>query len=121
MKIAVPTLGNSLDSPVSQAFGRSYFFMIVDPGTMEYKVIENSAVNSQGGAGIRAAQLVADSGAEALVTEQCGQNAANVLKAAGIKLLKAVPGTVRQVIGLFREGKLEELKEIHPGYHNHGR
>ena len=50
--------------------------------------IENSAANSEGGAGIKAAQNVVDSKAEILITPRCGQNAADVLQAADIKIYK---------------------------------
>ncbi len=34
-----------------------------------------------------------------------------------IKILKAVPGTVKHLIEQYDQGMLEELKEIHPGHH----
>jgi predicted Fe-Mo cluster-binding NifX family protein len=120
MKIAVPAEGNTMESVVCQSFGRTYYFIVVDSETLEYKVIDNQAVSSEGGAGIKAAQAVVDSGADAVVTFHCGQNAADVLKAADIKILKAVPGKISEMIQKYKAGELSELTQIHPGHHQHG-
>ena len=55
-----------------------------------------------------------------MVTFHCGQNAADVLKQADIKILKAVSGTVLEMVQKYNAGELNELSEIHPGYHQHG-
>lgn len=120
MRIAVPAEEKTIVGNVSQSFGRTYYFVVVDTETLEFEVIDNQAVSSQGGAGIKAAQAVVDSGAGAVVTFHCGQNAADVLKAADIKILKAVPGTVSEMVQKYKAGELAELSEIHPGYHQHG-
>ncbi len=120
MKIAVPAEEKMIESNVSQSFGRTYYFVVADTETLEFEVIDNQAVSSQGGAGIKAAQAVVDSGAGVVVTFHCGQNAADVLKAADIKILKAVPGTVTEMVQKYKAGELAELSEIHPGYHQHG-
>lgn len=121
MKIAVPSTGNTLDSQMSQSFGRTQFFIIADPDTMEYSVIENTAADAPGGAGIKAAQLIVDSGAKVVIAMHCGQNAANVLKPAGVKLMKGIPGTIEDQIKAYKQGMLKELTQIHPGYHGGGR
>ena len=120
MKIAIPAEGKTMESDVSQSFGRTYYFVVADTETLDFEVIDNEAASSQGGAGIKAAQAVVDSGAGVVVTFHCGQNAADVLKAAGIKILKAVPGTISEMVQKYKGGELQELSEIHPGYHNHG-
>jgi len=120
MKIVIPAEGKTMESDVSQSFGRTYYFVAADTETLDFEVIDNEAASSQGGAGIKAAQAVVDSGAGVVVTFHCGQNAADVLKAAGIKILKAVPGTISEMVQKYNVGELQELSEIHPGYHNHG-
>lgn len=120
MKIAFPAEEKTIESIICQSFGRTDYFLIVDSETLEYQVVDNQAVSSEGGAGIKAAQAIVDSGAEVLVTFHCGQNAADVLKAADIKILRAVPGTVSKMVQKYKAGELAELKEIHPGYHKHG-
>jgi predicted Fe-Mo cluster-binding NifX family protein len=121
MKIAIPSEGKELDSAVSPSFGRTLYFIVADTEAGNFEVLDNKAAAAQGGAGIQAAQAVADSGAKAAVTFHCGENAANVLKAADIKIFKAVPGTVREAIEKYKNGGLSELSGIHPGYHGGSR
>lgn len=120
MKIAIPSEGTNLQSNVSQSFGRCEYFVVVDTDTNKFEVIDNTAISSEGGAGIKASQSVVDSGAKAVITFHLGQNAADVLNAADIKILKAVPGNIENVVSKFNSNQLEVLTEIHPGYHNHG-
>lgn len=82
--------------------------------------LDNSAAQSAGGAGIKAAQTLADSGAEILLTPQCGGNAAKVLLASDLKLYKTEPGlSAMENIRRFREDGLDRLNEIHEGFHRH--
>ncbi|ADU26148.1 NifB/NifX family molybdenum-iron cluster-binding protein [Ethanoligenens harbinense] len=120
MKIAIPSEGKELGSPVCRFFGRTSFFIIADTDTLEFQVLDNDASAAQGGAGVKAAQTVADSGVQAVVTFHCGENAAEVLEGADIKLYKAVAGTIAELIEKYKNGVLQELTEIHPGYHDHG-
>jgi predicted Fe-Mo cluster-binding NifX family protein len=68
---------------VCVSFGRTHF-RDIDTENGEFEFIDNSAAASQGGAGIKAAQLLADKGAKAVVTFRCGENAAEVLNPAEI-------------------------------------
>jgi predicted Fe-Mo cluster-binding NifX family protein len=82
--------------------------------------MDNAAAANQGGAGVRAAQALADSKAEILIAYRCGDNAAKVLNAANIKIYKARDGSVRDNVTNFKEGKLSLLCDIHPGFHGAG-
>ena len=120
MKIAIASEGKTLDSAVNQTFGRTQYFIVVDSDTMDFQVIDNSAASAQGGAGIKAAQAIVDSGADIVIAMHCGQNAADVLKSANISIMRAVPGSISELIQKYKNGELVELTEIHPGLHNHG-
>ncbi len=120
MKVVVPVESKSLDAPVSPSFGRTPLFVLFDTDGETHEFIDNEAAASQGGAGIKAAQTLVDSGAAALITYRCGENAAQVLNAAGVKMYKAQDGSAAGNIADFKEGKLSLLTEIHPGFHNHG-
>jgi predicted Fe-Mo cluster-binding NifX family protein len=120
MKIALPVEEKILNTPVCVSFGRTPLFVIFDTENGEFEFIDNSAAASQGGAGIKAAQLLADKGAKAVVTFRCGENAAEVLNPAEIKLYKAISGTASENIEKFKAGELSLLNDIHPGFHNHG-
>ncbi len=60
MKIAIPVVDASMDSSICVSFGRSPYFLIYETESKESLFIENSAAESQGGAGIKAAQIIVD-------------------------------------------------------------
>lgn len=117
MKISIPTDEKSLDSNVCVSFGRTPYYLIYDTDTEESVFIDNSAATSAGGAGIKAAQIVVDSKANVLLTPRLGENAAEVLKVADIKIYKTAPGNALENILQFIDGKLALLEEIHAGFH----
>ena len=120
MKIAIPADEKNLDSTVCQSFGRTPYFLIYDINTESAEFIDNSAASSQGGAGIKAAQSIADSKVSAILTPRCGQNAAEVLTSAGILIYKTDSSSIKENIAAFKEKRLELLQEIHAGFHGHG-
>ena len=120
MKIAIPMDEKNLETNVCVSFGRAPYFLTYDTATKECAFLDNSAATSTGGAGIQAAQAIADSKAEILLTPRCGENAANVLKAANIKIYKTADGSAKQNLDAFVAGKLSQLDEIHAGFHGHG-
>lgn len=120
MKVIIPVESKSLDVPICPSFGRTLFFVSYETENGKYEFIDNSAVSSQGGAGIKAAQKLVDIGADAVISYRCGENAAEVLNAAGIKIYKAQDGSVSENIAKFKNNVLPLLTEIHPGFHNHG-
>jgi predicted Fe-Mo cluster-binding NifX family protein len=121
MKVAVPVDDKSMESRVCVSFGRAPYFLIFDTEAQEGEFIDNSAAASQGGAGIKAAQMVVDQCAGALLVPRCGQNAAEVLEAAGVKLYRTINQSIQDNVAAFCEGKLSALEDIHPGFHGHAR
>lgn len=117
MKIAIPVEDKSMDKNVCVSFGRAPYFLLYDTNTKESEYLDNSAVLNQGGAGIRAAQVIADNGVKALITPRCGENAEKVLSSAEVLIYKSINGTVKQNIDAFCAEKLSLLTEIHPGFH----
>jgi predicted Fe-Mo cluster-binding NifX family protein len=120
MKIAIPVDENGKETGVCVSFGRAPYFMFYDTETKNSSFLPNSAAESQGGAGIKAAQLLVDAKIDVLLSPRCGQNAAEVLQAANVKMLKTLGASVRENIQAFEAGKLTVLSEIHAGFHNHG-
>ncbi len=121
MKLIIPAENNSLTSPVCSSFGRAPLYVSYDTETGDYEFLNNSvATSSQGGAGIKAAQMLVDHGTGAIIACRCGNNAAQVLKAAHIDMYLAQEGSVMNNIERFKNGGLTQLSDIHPGLHNHG-
>ena len=118
MIIAIPVEDSRTE--ICEAFGRTPEFCIYDTETKEKRFVDNSGNAVQGGAGIKAAQLVVDEKAEAVLVPHCGENAAKVLQAADVKLYRSEGVSLEDNIQAFVDGKLEALTDIHPGRHNHG-
>lgn len=119
MRIAIPVDEKKLESSVCPSFGRAPYFLFYNTVTKEEYFLDNSAVASQGGAGVRAAQVIADQGVQALLTPRCGQNAQDVLNKAEVFIYKTTPGNARENIEAFLDEKLAVLNEFHPGFHGH--
>jgi predicted Fe-Mo cluster-binding NifX family protein len=108
MKICVTAVADRLDAQVDPRFGRSQYFVIVDPATMEFEAMPNAALNAPGGAGIQAAQAMVNEGVDVVISGNMGPNAFQVLSAAGVKIATGAYGTVKDAIELYQAGKLTE-------------
>lgn len=117
MKIAIPVDEQSLESGVCPSFGRTPYFLFYNTVTKESYYLDNSAVVSQGGAGIRAARVIADHGVKALLTPRCGENSEKVLRKSEVLIYKSIPGTAQQNIDAFAAEQLILLSDFHPGLH----
>jgi predicted Fe-Mo cluster-binding NifX family protein len=105
MKIAVTARGTDLESQVDPRFGRARYILIVDTETQGFQVVDNSEnANAFKGAGIHAATVICDHGAEVLLTGHCGPNAFTTLNAAGVKVVNDVEGRVADAVASFRNG-----------------
>ena len=120
MRIAMPVDDKNMESNVCVSFGRAPYFLIYDTETKKEEFLYNEAAESQGGAGIKAAQAVVDKKVEALLTPRCGENAAEVINAANIKIYKTENNLIEDNINAFLQEKLHLLSEIHAGFHGHG-
>ncbi|MGE4584609.1 MAG: NifB/NifX family molybdenum-iron cluster-binding protein [Sphaerochaeta sp.] len=118
MIVAVPAEEKSLDSAISLSFGRAPHYCLYDTKAQTSRFIDNTAVDQEGGAGIQAAQKLADQHIDALITFRCGENSAKVLKAAKVTLLKALNLSIADNISSLLDHTLVELTDVHPGYHH---
>ena len=121
MKIAIPVDEKDMNTDVCEALGRAPYYLVYDTETGESEFVDNSAATSAGGAGIKAAQVIVDTGANVLLTPRCGENAANVLKAAGVKIYKTIDAPAKENIDALMAEGLLLLDEIHAGFHGQGR
>ncbi|MBT8347816.1 MAG: NifB/NifX family molybdenum-iron cluster-binding protein [Desulfofustis sp.] len=118
MKVAITARGADLSSEVDPRFGRAANILIIDLETMEVETIDNSVTaNSFKGAGIQAATMVHDRGAEVLMTGYCGPKAFQTLQAAGIRVVSEVSGTVGEALERFRTGEVQYLDSANAESH----
>ncbi len=111
MKIAITTAGNNLDSALDRRFGRAVSFLIYDLEAKSFTVIDNQQnLSAAQGAGIQAAEKIADQEVDVLLTGHCGPKAFRVLQAAGIKVYNTEAATVREALELFQQNKLKEAE-----------
>mgnify|MGYP001056457811 CR=1 FL=1 len=106
--IAISSEGPGLDSRLDPRFGRAAGFVIVDTATGAHRYQDNgsSQVLAQG-AGIQAAEVMAQAGVATLLTGYVGPKAFQALQAAGIQIVQDLDGlTVGQALERFQQGGL---------------
>ena len=106
MKLAITASTPHLDAWISPRFGRSPYIVFVDTETMEAEVVRNPDAEKTRGAGTGTAQLVAEKGAEVVITGNVGPNAMKVLADAGLKVIAGITGRVREAVEKFKAGTL---------------
>ncbi|HHW15432.1 MAG TPA: dinitrogenase iron-molybdenum cofactor biosynthesis protein [Firmicutes bacterium] len=110
MRLAITSTGPSLDNALDEHFGRARYILIVDLETESVEAIDNHAnFNAPQGAGINAAQSVADRGAEWVLTGHAGPKAFAALHRAGIRVAAVSGGSCRDALERFRRGELQAI------------
>lgn len=111
MKIAISSTGQDLESQIDARFGRCPYFLIVEIENNEIgevKAVENVAAAQMGGAGITAAEIVANEKVEAVITVNMGPRAFDVFSQFNIKVYQG-QGKVKDAVQSFIDGKLTEI------------
>ena len=105
MKLCITATGNTLEATADPSFGRAPWLILVDTDTLAFEAVENSGVNATQGAGIAAAQLIKNKGAEGLLTGRVGPKAEAALKASDIAIFEGLgQTTVREALAEFNNG-----------------
>ena len=102
MKIAVPSMGNSTKSDVSNKLGRCSYIVTYDTKSKKYSATPNPGSHLPDGSGPMVAEVIINSGADTLLSMEVGMKAYSVLAKAhiNIHLLKS-KGTVKSIIEKF--------------------
>ena len=117
MKIGISATNNTLDADVDPRFGRCPYFLIIETDTMNVETLINEGTQASGGAGIQAAQQIANNGVEAVLTGNVGPNAFQTLSAAGIKVYTGLMGSVRDAVQQWKNGELQQTEAPSVGSH----
>jgi len=111
MKICITSQGNNLDAEIDPRFGRANYFLIADTDNMEIESIQNPYTKAGGGAGVQAAQFVANKDVEAVISGNIGPNAFQVLTEAGLSVITGVSGSVKSAIEKYKNGELKSVEK----------
>jgi len=106
MKIAVTIEKPEKASQLSEVFGRSNFFLIINNNDYSEEIITNPYVKELGGAGIQSARILIENNVDVVITKHIGINPFRFLSSADIKVYLCKEGTAEDTIRLFNEGKL---------------
>jgi predicted Fe-Mo cluster-binding NifX family protein len=123
MKIVLTTVSPNLETEVDPRFGRAACLLVVDIDTLEWKAHTNPGASASGGAGIRAAQFVADQHAQAAISGDFGPHAFAALQAAGITMyIYGDCQNAHQAIERFKARQLQQVGgptrgECNSGHH----
>jgi len=110
MKVCITAKGATPDAGVEERFGRAPYFIIMDAETGSFEAIQNPYADGAGGVGPKAAQLIIDHKAGALVSGMLGGNAKAVLLSAGVALYTCrAEGPVKDAFDAFRNNTLERV------------
>lgn len=119
MKICVTSDGQGLDASVNPNFGRAPYFLFIESETETVEAVQNNP--GAHGAGVQAAQLVADRGACVVLTGSIGPNAYQGLSAAAIEVYTGARGSVKDALEAYRSGQLSRTEGPIGGRHGGGR
>jgi predicted Fe-Mo cluster-binding NifX family protein len=125
MRIAISAENNnSLDSFVSQHFGRCPYFVLVDVEAQDIKtvtVVENPHFKNHTPGQVPA--FIHSHQADALVAGGMGRRAINFFQQYGIQPVTGASGTVREAVQSYLAGELSEADPCahshHHGHHHH--
>jgi predicted Fe-Mo cluster-binding NifX family protein len=106
--ICISATEPNLDAQLDPRFGRCAYLIIVDSNTMQFSAIPNLGTDMSGGAGIHAAQTIANEGAKIVITGNVGPNSFKALSAAGIEVITGASGTVKEVVENFKKGRYKK-------------
>lgn len=118
MKLIVPAVDvGNFDTKIHDNFGRASYFALFDTEDSSIEFFENTAAGKRSGAGVSAAQLCADKGADAVVAYHFGPKAFSALKAADIEVFELnEQKLLKEAYNDFRNNKLTKASPGHGGY-----
>lgn len=121
MKICIPTLGEKgLNEQVSEHFGSSPYFTIVDLDSNGVEIINNRNQHHSHGQ-CQPMQFLYGKGIESVVCGGMGRLAVELLNSDGIKVYLVNGNTVKTIVEEYKQGNLEELTADNAcGGHDHG-
>ncbi|MEM0343727.1 MAG: NifB/NifX family molybdenum-iron cluster-binding protein [Thermoplasmata archaeon] len=116
-RICVTSVGPSPDDLVDPRFGRCAYFLITEAEGENFRPVENTARGLGNGAGIQAAQTLANMAVDVVLTGDLGPNAFRVLSEGGIRAFRVDGVPVRKAVEEYLRGRLVSIDA--PTTHGH--
>ena len=104
-------MGKNIDGDVSDVFGRSPYFIIIEIEDGEIKdkeILENRSIDQMSGAGVTTAQLIVEKNVKAVITGNVGPRALDVLRQFNVDIYYA-NGLIKKVLQEYRDGKIKKI------------
>ena len=112
MKIAIALEENSYNSLADRRFGRAAYFILINPETDNYEIIENEAKDEATGAGLKAVKTLINLGVNEIIAGEIGPKAAVLINEFEIPVYKMGELTkVSEILKNYKENKLEKKSE----------
>jgi len=111
VKLLVSAQGPDLTAPVDPRFGRAPSFVLVDTESGDWSAYVNPGAGMGQGAGIEAARLAVELGADVVVTGPLGPHALQTLAAAKVPVCLIEGGCVADVVEQWRAGLLRSSSQ----------
>jgi predicted Fe-Mo cluster-binding NifX family protein len=114
---------DGLNALIAEHFGRAPYFTIIDLDSdkkwevVNVKAIENTSEH-RGGVG-SPHEPITKLHPKALIVQGMGPRGIMAFQSAGIEVLKANAGTVKEVVEAYKQGRLTELTEGCAEAHHH--
>jgi predicted Fe-Mo cluster-binding NifX family protein len=106
-KIAVASHGNSLDATLSSKGEVCTSFVLVDPETMDFEVVQVDPADSPERASINAVRAAAKNGATVVITPEIRPACCTALRALAIQVVLVDENlAVREAVEAYRHGEL---------------
>ncbi len=102
MKFGVIAEGDTLDSLVAEDFGHAPYFLLVDPDTLDYTVMENEYADSDG-AGYKVAKAISELSVDVVIVGGIGTHGMKILQDAGIRVFSDMDDTAENCIVEVRD------------------
>lgn len=87
MKIAVTSMGNTMESTMDPRFGRCTWFLIYNTETKEFNFIKNPAIEETEGAGPAAVKFIASQGVKKIISGEFGIKVRPLLEQLDIEMI----------------------------------
>lgn len=118
MKICFPVCSDEgINSIPFGHFGTAPMFIIVDSNTKDIKVVKNGDLGHQHGM-CQPLKALSGESVDVVIVGGIGQGAISKLNDRGINVFKAVPGSIKENLESFNDGKLESFDINHTCSHD---